>query len=108
MRKFRVLHCAQKRTVFDIKTRRDDNGNKISYKVYREEQAGENDWWPGAYGHEKIKEGDILELEGRIADKAAANPQFEEVFPKAEKPVEAKEPVVKKKRGRPRKKANAA
>lgn len=104
MRKFRVLHCPQTRKVFDIKSRRDKDGNKISYKVWREEQAGENGWWPGAYGHEKIKEGDILELEGRRADKAAANPQFEEVF---DTPVEIKEPVVKKKRGRPRKK-NAA
>lgn len=106
MRKFKVIKCKQTRTVSEIKKRRDDNGNLVTYTVYSEQKAGEKDklgdvWYPGAYGHERIKEGDIIELEGYRADKAANNPHFEEV----------KDAPVKKKRGRPPKvkaEANAA
>lgn len=99
MRKFKVLKCKQSRIVYDVKKAKTAEGAVRTYKVYREEQAGENGWWPGAYGYEKIKEGDILELEGHLADKAASNPMFEEVFdkPKVESPP-------KKKVGRPKKK----
>ena len=58
-------------------------------------------WYPGAYGHRAIKKGDVLEIGGHLADKAANNPDFEEVFEKkAEKKVET---PVKRKPGRPRK-----
>ena len=93
MRKFKVLKCKQTRLKSERRTSRDSNGNLTSYMVYSEEKAGEG-WSPGAYGHEGIKEGDILDIDGVLADKAANNPDFEEVF---EEPVKAEKPVVKKK-----------
>ncbi len=101
MRKFKVLHCKQQMTQRELRHGRTKEGAMYAYEVEHVVKAGEKKlngevWYPGAYGHEKIKAGDILELQGRIADKAAANPQFEEVF--AEPQV-----TKKKKRGRPRK-----
>lgn len=98
MRKFKVLHCKQSKLKRELKHRRDHNDNLVPYEVFREVKAGEEGWWPGAYGHEKIKEGDILELEGYRADKAANNPQFEEVFDEPETSE-----VVSGKPGRPKK-----
>ena len=102
MRKFEVLRCKQERTLKYYKKGRRDDGSVYSYAVFKTIKAGEKDlagnvWLPGAYGHEGIKEGDIIELEGHLADKAATNPDLKEI----------KETPVKKKRGRPRK-ADAA
>lgn len=98
MRKFKVVNCKQVRLVSEKKKRRDDNGNLVTYTVFSEQKAGDEDkngdvWYPGAYGHEKIKVGDILDLEGVRADKAANNPDFEEVF----------DEPAKRKPGRPKK-----
>ena len=95
MRKFKVLECKQSKLATRRKTRRDDSDNLVTYNVYYEVQAGEEGWWPGAYGVEKIKEGDVIELQGHFADKAAKNPAFEEVF----------DEPVKRKPGRPKKDA---
>lgn len=37
----------------------------------------------GAYGHDNIKVGDVLEINGPLADKARRNPMFREVTGKA-------------------------
>lgn len=100
MRRFKVIRCRMKKMVCDIKDSLDKHGHPFSYKAYREVKAGEDGWYPGAYGHENIKVGDILDIEGHLADKAAANPDFEEVFDIEEKPT-----VKKKKPGRPKKAA---
>ena len=82
--------------------RKNDDGMRYSVPIYYEVKRGEKDphkkdvWTPGAYGHEDIRVGDVIDLDGHLADKAAMNPDFEEVF---EAPPIAK----KKKRGRPRK-----
>ena len=86
MRKFRILNCKQERTLKYYKKGRRDDGSVYSFPVFKKIKAGEKDlagnvWYPGAYGHEKIKEGDIIELEGHLADKAATNPDMEEVKP---------------------------
>lgn len=99
MRKFKVLECKQSRVVGDVKKQTTAEGAVRSYVVYRKEDAGDNGWYPGAYGHERIKVGDILEIEGEMADKAARNPMFEEVFESKVAP--------KKKVGRPKKKVAA-
>lgn len=97
MRKFKVLKCPQVKIVTEMKRIKTEAGfANVSFS--HEIKAGEKDrrgeiWYPGAYGHRAIKEGDILEIGGHLADKAAANPQFEEV----------KDAPVKRKPGRPRK-----
>lgn len=120
MRKFKVLQCKQTRIVKEPKKVKTPEGAVRTVWFSREEKAGENGWWPGAYGHEKIKEGDILELEGFRAEKAANNPQFEEVFEPAIEPankqveppedqaVKPVKKVAKKKVGRPKKKVATA
>lgn len=41
---------------------------------------------PGAYGHEDIHVGDVLEINGQMADKARSNTKFfKEVFPDKKK-----------------------
>ena len=92
MRKFKVLKCKQTKMVEERKSFRNGDGTMSAYVSYREVKAGEDGWYPGAYGVEKIKEGDIIELEGDLADKCANNPHFEEVFE-----------APKKKVGRPKK-----
>lgn len=109
LRKFRVVRCPQKKIIYKLKTARDDAGTKYTYKEYKEIKAGEKDhrgevWEPGAYGHRGIKPGDIIELGGRMADKAAANPDFEEIKEVKEAPKK-KVGRPKKKVGRPRKDA---
>jgi len=68
--------------------------------LHSEDKAGDG-WSPGAYGHTNIKEGDILDIDGFLADKAANNPDFEEVF---EEPVKVEKPVVKKAKKKAKKK----
>jgi len=41
----------------------------------------------GAYGIKSLKTGDEVELEGRYAEKASNNPDFEAKKPAAEKPA---------------------
>lgn len=107
MRKFKVVKCPQVKQVNEPKSFQTEGGAWVTVKNVREIKAGEKGlngetWYPGAYGHRAIKNGDVLEIGGHLADKAANNPDFEEVF---EKKVE--EPV-KRKPGRPRKVSNAA
>ena len=94
MRKFKVLKVVESITRMSIKTGKTKEGTSYSYPVYREVKRGDEGWFPGAYGHENIHVGDVIELIGELADKAAANPDFEEVF---------EEP--KRKPGRPKKEA---
>lgn len=47
---------------------------------------------PGAYGHERLTVGDIIEIKGRFMEKARANPMFREI---RDKEVDAKEPTAK-------------
>ena len=42
----------------------------------------------GAYGHENIKTGDAIELEGFFAEKAQNNPDFVEVKTRRKKAVD--------------------
>ena len=42
----------------------------------------------GAYGHENIKTGDVIELEGFFAEKARNNPDFAEVKTRRKKAVD--------------------
>ena len=106
MRKFKVLKCVETITRRSKKIAKKPSGETYAYVVYREVNRGDEGWYPGAYGHENIHVGDIIELDGHLADKAARNPDFEEVFeaPKVE--------VVKKKRRKKKRakrvKANAA
>ena len=104
MRKFRILKCPQEKTISYLKKGRKEDGSVYSYTVYKDLVAGEKDlngevWYPGAYGHERVKEGDIIELDGHLAMKAAANPDFEEVTNETEQ---------KRKPGRPKKVSDAA
>lgn len=104
MRYFEVLEVATKKRVAELVVLRDKDGNPIRRTDYRWVNAGEEGWYPGAYGHEKIKKGDILPIDGPLADKAAKNPAFKEVDdPKKAAPKEEEKPLFKKKRGRPRK-----
>lgn len=86
MRKFRVVKCPQTRILKYIKHGKRDDGSVYAYPVFKEIKAGEKDlagnvWYPGAYGVEGIKEGDVIELDGELARKAASNPALEEVKP---------------------------
>lgn len=107
MRKFKVLNCKTEKIAYKRMSRRDENDNLVWFNQYYTVNAGEQDhkgntWYPGAYGNENIKVGDIIEVEEHLADKAARNPDFEEVVEEVSAPV-------KKKRGRPPKvKADAA
>lgn len=101
MRKFKVLKCTQTREIRDLRKVKTGDGVYRTVTFTRTIEAGEEGWWPGAYGHEKIKEGDILELDDYFAEKAEKNTEyFQEVFdePKLESPP-------KKKVGRPKKAA---
>lgn len=91
MRYFKVLNCPQSKVIQKHVRFKTDSG-MASRVEYREVQAGEEGWWPGAYGHEKIKEGDVLPLDGRLADKASRNDAFEEV----DKPVKKAKKKAKK------------
>ena len=101
MRKFKVLDVKESITKCEMKKRKTADGNWVTFPVYREVKRGEEGWYPGAYGHEDIHKGDVIELDGHLADKCAANPQFEEVF---DEPEPVKKKVAKKKPGRPKKK----
>lgn len=95
LRKFKVVNCPQEKTVARQKKAINDAGATYTYTVYSTVKAGEKGqngevWYPNAYGHRAIKEGDIIELGGRMADKAAANPDFEEVKEAPEKKVTKK------------------
>ena len=91
MRKFKVLKCKTTVKQPERRTGRDSDGNVYSYVVYCEKGEKEG-FFPGAYGVEKIKVGQIIELNAHLAEKAANNPDFEEVFL-----VEAPKKVSKKK-----------
>lgn len=86
MRKFEVLNCKMEKTVVDYKTIKDADGNKVRVPMYRTVKAGEEGWYPGAYGKENIKVGDVLEFddadefEARMAAKCAKNTKdFKEI-----------------------------
>ncbi len=94
MRKFKVLNCKTEVQVGEIKRYRDNDGNMREIMQYRKVKAGEKGFNPSAYGHEGIKVGDVLEIDGHLADKAANNPDFEEVLdivvPQEEAPAQNK------------------
>jgi len=73
MAKFKVLETIEQVSYVEKKKRR----GKFGW-VWVEQEVTEC-ISPGAYGHEDIKVGDILEINGHLADKARRNPMFEEV-----------------------------
>ena len=113
-RKFKVLSLKEKIQRVRFITKKSEDGANVRIPMYYEVERGEPDphrknavWLPSAYGHEDISVGDILEIEREDwANKAASNPQFEEVFDEPKEPEVPAPPVAKKKkRGRPPKKA---
>lgn len=82
---FQVLKIDTEKTVMKREQFIDSEKNNQTREVYETIQLT-----PGAYGHENIKEGDVLEINGRLAEKAAAN---KEHFKKVAKTDDAKQPT---------------
>lgn len=83
MAHFKVLNTRTSSTVHSRGISRDKSGKTTSFDVVEDVK-----FKPGAYGHEDIKVGDIIELTtDHLISKARNNPDFEEV----------KKPVKKKK-----------
>ena len=81
---FEVLKVDTEKTIIRREQFRDSEGNNQTREVYETKQLT-----PGAYGHENIKKGDVLELKGHLAAKAAAN---KDRFKKVAKTDDARQP----------------
>ena len=81
---FEVLDIDTEKTILKREQFRDKEGNNQTREVYETIQLT-----PGAYGHENIKKGDVLEISGYLAKKAAANKQY---FKKVAKTDDARQP----------------
>lgn len=84
MRKFEVLKCQESIQVGTPKVMKSPEGTNYTIIQWRKVSAGEPKnngelWYPNAYGVEKIKVGDVIEINGGLADKAAKNPDFKEI-----------------------------
>ena len=81
MRSFEVLRCPQVKIDQKLVSGKREDGSRYGYIQYKEIKAGEKcfngeTWYPGAYGVSPVKVGDVIKLNGHLADKAAANPAF--------------------------------
>ena len=81
---FEVLDIDMEKTILKREQFRDSEGNNHTREVYETVKIT-----PGAYGHENIKKGDVLEINGYLAKKAAANKQH---FKKVSKTDDARQP----------------
>lgn len=84
---FEVLKTHTEKTVVRRRQRKDKDGN-VSVVEYIETLAIK----PGAYGHENIEVGQVLEINGPLADKAARNREY---FKAVDKPKPAKKKAKK-------------
>ncbi len=85
---FEVLKTHTEKTVIRRKQRKDRDGN-VSVVEFIESVAIS----PGAYGHENISVGQVLEINGPLAAKASNNREY---FKQVEEP----EKKTRKKRGK--------
>ena len=81
---FEVVRTDKEKTVLVKKTVRDEHGNNV---VVQDEV--DKTFQANAYGHEDINVGDVLEINGHLAEKARRNPYFKEV---KGKDIEARQP----------------
>ena len=81
---FEVLDIDTEKTILKREQFRDSEGNNQTREVYATVKITS-----GAYGHENIKKGDVLEISGHLAKKAAANKKH---FKKVAKTDDARQP----------------